>query len=482
MRKRASSILRRGLVVVAAIGLGIGATVAWNTWRPEPDASHVDSVAEESQPSSAAVEPKTVRLSRQARKNLGLTSQAVRIEDYWRKVQIPGMLVHRTGQSDRAVTSPAASVVERVYAFEGDTVAPGAPLLRLRLFSEQLQDTQSELFTAAREIELLQEQHQRLRSAVEEGAVAQSRLIELENQLRRQEVLVQAARQELLTGGLTAAQIEQAADGNFISAIDVVAPPTHVRESEQSDVERAAYLPLVSGNGEQSESVQSASLAWEVQELKVELGQQVQAGQLLVQLANHRLLYIEGHAFKQESPYLERAAAEGRAIEVEFAEDAPNSWPALEQTFEIRHLSNSIDPTSRTFAFYIPLINQSRAYKSDGETFLVWRFRPGQRVRLLVPVERFEDVIVVPREAVVREGPDAFVFRQNGDLFDRVAVHVLHEDRSKIVIANDGSIAPGLFLAQHSAASLNRVLKAQSASGLPANVHVHADGTVHGAH
>ena len=32
------------------------------------------------------------------------------------------------------------------------------------------------------------------------------------------------------------------------------------------------------------------------------------------------------------------------------------------------------------------------------------------------------------------------------------------------------------------AASLNRVLKAQSASGLPAGFHVHADGTVHGAH
>ncbi|MCA9111341.1 MAG: hypothetical protein KDA52_15415, partial [Planctomycetaceae bacterium] len=68
------------------------------------------------------------------------------------------------------------------------------------------------------------------------------------------------------------------------------------------------------------------------------------------------------------------------------------------------------------------------------------------------------------------------------DLFNRIAVHVLHEDRRNIVIANDGSVTPGLFLAQGSAASLNRVLKAQAASGVRADVHVHADGTVHASH
>ena len=88
----------------------------------------------------------------------------------------------------------------------------------------------------------------------------------------------------------------------------------------------------------------------------------------------------------------------------------------------------------------------------------------------------------MPSEAVVREGPDAFVFRQNGDLFNRISVQVLHEDRLNIVLANDGSIRPGLFFAQNAAASLNRVLKAQASSGVQPGVHVHADGTVHAAH
>ena len=222
--------------------------------------------------------------------------------------------------------------------------------------------------------------------------------------------------------------------------------------------------------------------AYEVQELSVELGQQVQAGQLLAELSNHQSLYVIGHAFKREAPYLEQAVQERRAIDIEFAEDVVGRWPELQQSFEIRHLSNSIDRESRTFDFFIPLANQSRAYEKQGKSFLVWRFRPGQRTRLHVPVEKYENVFVVPAAAVVREGPEAYVFRQNGDLFKQLPVHVLHEDRQSVVIANDGSIPPGSYLAQSAAASLNRVLKAQTASGEQPGLHVHPDGTVHAAH
>ena len=103
-------------------------------------------------------------------------------------------------------------------------------------------------------------------------------------------------------------------------------------------------------------------------------------------------------------------------------------------------------------------------------------------MRLRVPVEKLENVFVVPRPAVVREGPEAYVFRQNGDLFDRLPVHLLHEDRQFAVVANDGAVRKGMYVAQSGAASINRVLKTQSATGTPAGVHVHADGTVHGAH
>ncbi len=244
--------------------------------------------------------------------------------------------------------------------------------------------------------------------------------------------------------------------------------------------------------GEQDEAQQSTLLNaeteapsdfFEIQQLKVDLGHQVEAGKPLAILANHKSLYIKGHAFKKEASKLGRAAENSWAVDVEFIEDNASDWEPAEQKFQIRHLANTTDPESRTFDFFIPLMNQSIAYEKEGRPFVVWRYRPGQRVRISIPVEEMQDVIVLPTAAVFRKGPEAFVFQQNGDLFNRIAVEVLHEDRSNIVIANDGSVSPGFYLAQNAAASLNRILKAQSSSGgLPPGYHVHADGTVHEAH
>ena len=442
---------------------------SWTRWFKQKSVQQTTA----EQPATPIQEAKTLKMSEQARKNLGLVSKAAKPQAYWRTIEVPGEIVDRPGYSDRGVTSPAVGVVTEVHAFPGDTVKPGDRLFTLRLFSEYLQNTQSELFKATSEIQLISEQLTRLEPAVKSGGVPESRVIELDNQLRRQTTLIQSYQQDLLTRGLNPEQIRNVASGTFVSTIEVVAPPVINDTNKSSEIE-----PV------QSESAVSNvdGLAYEVQELNVELGQQVQAGQSLSTLANHQSLFIEGHAFKREASFLAKAAEKEWAIRCTFAEDDQVDWPAFDQTLEIRHLANSIDPTNRTFNFFIPLQNQSRAYTKDNETFLVWRFRPGQRVRLQVPVEELTDVLVLPSAAIVREGPEAFVFQQNGDLFNRLPVHVLHEDRLQIVLANDGSVKSGLYLAQSAAASLNRVLKAQAASGIRADVHVHADGTVHAAH
>lgn len=417
-------------------------------------------------------EIQVLKLSPEARKNLSLVAKPAKLQTYWRSIQVPGVVVDRPGRSDRGVTAPAVGVVSQVYAYPGDTVRPGDRLFSLRVFSEYLQNTQSELFKATRESQLVKEQIDRVRGIVQQGALPEARLIEFENQLRRQTAAIEAYRQDLLTRGLTPEQINGVAEGKFVSNITVVAPP--VLEPSPKGTAEADTYQLVDQKDD--------GLAYEVQELKVDLGQQVQAGQLLSYLANHHLLYIEGHAFKQEAPNLEKAAQNNWPIQVEFADDDSANWPPLEQRFHIRHLANTVDATTRTFSFFLPLTNQSRGYEKDDKTFLVWRFRPGQRVRLRIPIDEWKDVFVLPVSGVVREGPDAFVFRQNGDLFNRKAVHILHEDRLNVVIANDGNITPGIYLTQNAAASLNRVLKAQAASGVPADLHIHADGTVHGSH
>ena len=465
------------LAIVALIGST--AFLARDRWLPLLTRTTTDPAPiQDSQ--EPVQESQVLKISPQARKNLGLISKPVRLKNYSKTIQIPGVIVDQPGRSDRGITSPVAGVVARIHAFPGDTVHPGDRLFTISLFSEYLQKTQKDLFAATAETQLIREQLDRLRPLARTGGIAKSRIIELENNLRRQAALIKAHRQDLLTRGLNPNQLDTVARGQFVTSVDVVAPPPPAGQPDRTTRDTPKSQP--DEQPEQQPASRASLLVYEVQDLSAELGHQVRAGQLLSTLANHMALYIEGHAFKREAPALETVAQNGWEITVEFAEDDPRHWPALEQTFQIRHLANSIDTASRTFDFFIPLTNQSRTYQQQDLTFIVWRFRPGQRVRLHVPVEQMKDVLVLPTAAVVREGPEAYVFLQNGDLFNRIPVQVLHEDRLNIVLANDGSVPPGLFIAQNSAASLNRVLKAQSASGTSPDVHVHADGTVHSTH
>lgn len=426
------------------------------------------------QKNSEKPELRILELGEQARKNLNLVVKAVRPTDYWRTISIPGVVADRPGISDRGVTSPAVGVVSEIHVFPGDTVRPGQRLVTVRLFSEYLQATQTQLFKASHESILVQNQIDRLGDASVSGAVSGSRLVELKNEQRRQQAIIQAAKQELLNRGLTVGQIDAVSAGTFASAIDVVAPPPRA--------DLAMLQGLVKDQIQTVSYPDGADVTYEVQSLVAELGQTVQAGELIVDLANHQALYIIGHAFKREAGLIELAAQHSTPVQIQFAEDSAELWPSLDQQFHIRHLSNTIDLETRTFDFFVPLQNQSRTYEKHGSKFLVWRFRPGQRTRIEVPVEKFEKVYVLPSEALVREAPDAYVYQQNGDLFNQLAVHVVYEDRLNVVLANDGSISPGTFLAQNASASLRRVLKAQSASGQQPGLHVHADGTVHAAH
>lgn len=405
-----------------------------------------------------------VLLTDQAIANLGLNAKAVQPRTYWKTIQVPGMVVDRPGHSDRGVVAPAIGVVARINYFPGDTVRSGDMLFTLKLLSESLHLTQTDLFKATQDITLAQVQRKRL--AASGGAIPEARLIEVDNQITRLHVAVKAYRQELLNRGFGPDLIDGIAEGKFVSEISIAVPP---RPTEAKPLTTALVKQTAAG---------PAAPTFEVQELKVDLGQQVQAGQTLCVLSNHQSLAIEGRAFRDETPLLERSVKEGWPVEVDFQEDVAAGWPALDQTFRIRHLANNIDPVNRTFAFRMSLENQSRVVEEDGRTQMLWRFRPGQKVRVLVRVGKLDNVFVLPAEALARDGPEAFVFTQNVNTFERKSVRVLHQDRQHVVLANDGSLVPGSFVVQNAAAQLNRMAKSQSSS-VPKGYHVHADGSLH---
>jgi len=462
------SHLQRPILLIATIVL-LAATTGYFTrgrWLPRRvEVNDESSAGAQSNENAAAPPTENIILSDQAIANLRLKAKAARPQTFWKTIQVPGMVVDRPGQSDRNIVSPAAGIVARVHHFPGDTVRPGDVLFSIQLLSDSLHASQSDLFKATQDIKLAKAQRERLRGAGE--AIPGARLIEVDNQITRLQVAVKASYQELINRGLTPTQIDRVTAGEFVREITITVPNRLAGGSSQ-DAE----------NQPPGQFAKHPEPTFEVQELKVELGQQVQAGQTLCLLANHRSLAIEGRAFRDETPLLERSVKEGWPVQVDFQEAAAGDWPPLTQTFPIRQLANTIDPVNRTFAFLMPLENQSKVVQTNDRTQMLWRFRPGQKVRLLVRVEQLDNVLVLPAEAVARVGAEAFVFTQNVNTFERKPVRLVTQDRQHAVVANDGSVLPGQFVVQNVAAQLDRMAKSQSSS-VPKGYHVHADGSLH---
>jgi membrane fusion protein, heavy metal efflux system len=400
-------------------------------------------------PPAAAPEPDDhgsadrVKLSPQAQRNLGLVVDTPTPREYWRTMLIPGMVVDRPGESDRSVPARVSGIVAEILAKPGDTVKAGDALFVVHLASEYLQGAQTDLVKSSRELEFATARRDRVAEAVKKGTQSGTALIEEENQVKRFSTQVQAYRRQLALFGLSAEQVNQAERGEIVTQVVVTAP----------------------GSPDQ---------VYEVQELKASLGDSVPVGQSLAILANHQKLYVEGRAFKSEADALARAIRDRVPIRAEFADEAPGAWKPQEP-LAVRHLSNQVDPTTRTFAFYLPLENEPKLIERDGTRHFLWRYRPGQRVRLRVPVEKLATPsrdgataippFVFPSGAVVREGAEAYVFVQSGDLFVRKPVHVLHDDRNEVVVANDGSVSEADFVVHNRAAALNRALKAAAEAG-----------------
>jgi len=457
---------RLPLVVIAVVAAGLAGCAKTSSESVEAAAATSESAG----PASKVI------LSDQAQKNLALTARWLKADVYWKTIMIQGIVVDRPGVSDQEVVAPTTGVITKVLHVPGDILREGEPLFTLKLTSDSVHQAQAELYKTTQEILLAQH---RLARLVEAGdGVAQARLVDVRNEITRLEVASKSLRHGLQTCGFSTAEIDGVSHGNLVSELQVFVPGANSTKA-------ASSVPIVSTSTPLGSMAPTSTL--ELQQLHVEVGQHVDAGDTLCSLSNHRLLAIEGRAFRDETLLLEHSVQQGWPVEVDFQEDAAGNWPEIKQAFFIQHVANTIDTATRTFAFRLPLENQSKTIDQAGKQQLLWRYRPGQRVRLLVRVEKLDNVFVLPADAVVREGAEAFVFTQNVNTFERKGVHSLLRDRDRVVIANDGALPTYLkqgdtwtiaAVVRNAAAQLNRMTKAGS-SGAPPGYHVHADGSLH---
>jgi multidrug efflux pump subunit AcrA (membrane-fusion protein) len=388
-------------------------------------------------------EAAALKLSKQAEDNIGVNLAEVKLAPFERTISIPATVIQRPGRSQVKITALFTGLVTRIYRIEGEAVTPGMPLFDLQLTHEELVEAQASILRTVEELDVIQREVDRLSAVAKDGAIAGKTLLEREYEQQKLAASLRAQRQRLLLHRLTPAQIDAILkDRRLLDKVTVTVPE------------------------EAGETAGGAQPVLQLQRLQVEKGQHVAAGETLGVLADYSELYIEGKAFEQDIPALTTAAANGWKVAAVF--ESGNGTPQRIADLDILYLANEVDVQSRAFLFYVTLPNKQLVRDAAGgrDRFIGWQFKPGQRARLMVPVERWEQRIVLPVNAVVQDGAESYVFEHNRDHFDRRSVHVEYRDQDWAVIAGDGSLKPGVTVAVGGAYQLHLAAKNKGGSGV----------------
>ncbi|MEN6457912.1 MAG: efflux RND transporter periplasmic adaptor subunit [Thermoguttaceae bacterium] len=388
--------------------------------REEAGHDHARESLDEKTPDHGHVEAEAVQLSQAAQANVGLQLAKVELRPFERTISVPAMIVERPGRSSIQVAAPLTGVVTRIWPLQGETLSPGQPLFDLRLTHEEVVEAQAEFLRTAEELDVVQREIDRLGKVVADGVVSGKTLLERKYEQRRLQAAHRSQRQRLLLHGLSPQQVDGILARRTLLSQVTVAVPQQRGETRKDD------SPCV----------------LQVQELKVENGQHVKAGELLCVLADHRELYIQGKAFEQDALAIDKAVENDARLAAVL--DADGQKRQIATNLRVLYVASKVEPESRAFLFYAQLPNKLvRDQETDGHRFSAWQFKPGQRLSLLVPVERWAERIVLPVSAVVQDGPEFYVFEKNGGHFDRRAVRVEYRNEYSAVIANDGALTPG---------------------------------------
>jgi len=446
------------------IGVFRGSDLDTQTSHREGDshARHDDSLHAPHHPESS------LKLSDQALRNLGLsaeTIQPIRLQTFRRSLTVPAVVVERPGRTRVQVATPMTGVIVHVHAVQGEAVEPGSLLFQIRLTHEDLVNVQIEFIKTLGELDVEQREIARLQGITQSGAVAGKLLLDREYARDKLTALLDAQRESLKLHGLSENQVEQiAAERRLLRELQIFAPSIDRHGEEELQLtSRFINQPSDHQPSSQAQEIHTGPLI--LQQLDVHKGQSVTAGETLCILTDYEELFIEGMAFEQDLHQLRAASDQEWTVDAIFRQ--PDAGALVVQGLKIAYLANTVDANSRTLHFYVGLPNAIVNDRRDlGNRYVEWKYLPGQRLQLRVPIERWTDQIVLPVDAVAREGAESFVFQQNGDHFDRVSVHVKYRDQFWAVIENDGALFPGDVVALRGAHQMQMALKNQAGGGV----------------
>lgn len=419
----------------------------------------------------------SLELTLSARKNLGLTDEYLRpleLKSYQKSIAVPAIVVDRPGRTRLPISAGMTGIITHVHAVEGEAVEPGDLILEMRLTHEDLVTAQKDFLQSLGDRDIEKRELVRLEKVANSGAVASKTFLERQYNADKLDSLIASQREGLRLHGLSTAQIAKIeSDRRLLTEISVFAPKPDEHGEEEIHLSRPTQLQPHDMTGTfrvastheslngKTKSSQPPAHVLVIQNLRVQKGQVVNAGELLCTLADFDQLLIEGQAFESEIAHIANAKKSG--WEIEAALESGGESQRI-KGLSLQWLNNEMDPDTRTLRFYVGLQNRLETDERalTGQRHVGWKYRIGQRMRLLVPVEKWADQFILPVEAVVREGIDSYVFQENGDHFDRVSIHEKHRDQTHVVVENDGALFPGDVVALRGAHQMQMALKSKS--------------------
>lgn len=383
-------------------------------------------------------------LSDEAQGNIGLKLAVLETKPYQRTITIPAVVVERPGVSRVEVSAPLTGIVTRVFHSAGESVGPRQSLFVLRLTHEELVTTQREFLVTLEELDVVEREITRLEKVTATGAIAGKSLLERQYEEQKLKAVLKALREALLLHGL---------------GDDLVDSISQDRKLVQEIIVEVPDAPLPN-------PLHGVRCCFNIQELTVNVGKHVTAGDTMAVLTDYTKLYIEGRAFQRDAAAIENAAAQEWPVSVRL----DGTMPGVEDLtkLSIVYVANEVNVESRSLHFYVELPNELMATheKNDGRLYSQWKYRPGMRGELFVPAEQWTDQLVVPVEAVVQEGAESFVFLVHGKHYDRTTVRVLQKDQRFAVIAADERIKAGEQYVVSGAYQMHLALKNQAGGAI----------------
>lgn len=404
--------------------------------------------------------------------------------DYFQKIRIPAEVVERMPQSQISVSAPITGIVTKVHVTEGQAVSPGEELFSIRITDQSVATSQIKLLEVFGELEVSRAKKKRLES-LGTGVVAGKQLMEAEFEIKRLTDRRAALIQEMRARGMGEEQIKSFIKSRQLARdITIYAPAL-----DQATSRPLLSPPITPASAPIGSSTDNSSPAkfdqqyFTVEEVQALQGASLELGDSLCSLSHHGDLLIKGLAFEGDVNKIAGANANGWKLTAQFGE-GPSA--TVRDGLSLHQVENHVDTDSQTFPIFVRIQNEilDRTSDSENRTYINWRFKPGQRAHLEVPVQRWQSQIVVPLAAVVREGPETFVFMKIGHThtnqdgttdheFQKVPVEVLHNGQRFAVLKKDARLDIYENYALDQAYQLNLALKLATGRGGGGHGHDH---------